>query len=217
MPREFYEVPKSALALFSTCSGILPKRQLSEPLPPRIARSAIDIDIAIKVRYYWERFPDLMAHVRTPEAWSDLYHYFDAVDLWTHGPDFCFYLLNTISNCNQRRDIEIFEECEQEIKNWAAEWASLNSNLLLSIPPNRSLLQFLTQEEYEGLEGLTNAQHAILAIALQNEHQNLLFCSRSRVVDHDVKLPTDQPLEVLSWSDEEKVNTYTPGLLGKYK
>ncbi|RFU32627.1 hypothetical protein B7463_g3724, partial [Scytalidium lignicola] len=178
MPREFYEVPGSAPALFSTNRSTLPKRQLQEPLPPRIARSCINIDLALKINYYWTTFPDLMGYVRTPENWSDLYQYFDAVDLWTQGPDFLFYLLNTISNINQTREIEIFQECEQEIKKWAAEWVAANRDLLLTVPSNHSLLQFLTQEEYEGLEGLTNAQHATLAIALQNEHYELLRCFR---------------------------------------
>lgn len=92
----YYDVPHDAAAVFSTDMQRQPKRKLEEPFPSVIIRTNLPVDIQRKCAELRTRFPEVAIHVEGIESWTSLYHFFDAVDLWSEGPDFCYFVIHRL-------------------------------------------------------------------------------------------------------------------------
>jgi hypothetical protein len=70
-----------------------------------------------------------------PTAWPDLYHYFDATDLWMEGAGFLFHVLGYIVKVNLTK--------LNFLDNFAREWAFLNEARLANMVPRQDMLSLL--------------------------------------------------------------------------
>ncbi len=124
MPLEYYELPSSSEALFSTHCGREKKRLLPSPPPLVLAPSDYDRHFYAKVASLEKEFPDLCAVVvQEPKGWYDLYKYFDAVDLWVLTPSFCCQVVKYI-----------FSQNMETIESYAKEWIVQRQHLIASVP-----------------------------------------------------------------------------------
>ena len=173
MPTQFYDVPEACLAIFSTNCGAIAKRQLPDPPPPSIVRSDIDGDIQRKATALWQEFPVQIQHVRCPLAWEDLYTYFDAVDLWTEGPEYLFEVIRYIGYQNYTIDREANLEIQLEIYKWAGEWVRLNEHKLRQVPERADLPSLFNDTEWNEVAGMKQEEFTTLVAAL-HYHRHLL-------------------------------------------
>lgn len=124
MPVEYYELPPSSEALFSTHCGREQKRHLPSPPPLVLAPSDYDSHFYAKVASLEKEFPSLCAViVQEPKEWYDLYKYFDAVDLWVLTPSFCCQVVKYI-----------FSQNMETIDSYAKEWIAQRQHLVALAP-----------------------------------------------------------------------------------
>ncbi|RDL40990.1 uncharacterized protein BP5553_00969 [Venustampulla echinocandica] len=170
MPMNFYQVPFSSQAIFSTLNGLLPKRTLEKSLPPPIVRSNFNSDVIQKAEILREKFPTIARSMTTPTKWEDLYQFFDGYDLYADGAVFCFYVISEISRKNQY----LAASFANEIFKYAAEWISYHKEQVLRSPPAQDLIDLFLPEELEGLDTMTRDEIQSLGVALE-QHRRILL------------------------------------------
>src|ERR1700712_5586693 len=106
----FQNPPANARALFSTDLCRTAMRKLPNPLPDfdqlpmPILRSNIPLDVEKKIEALDSVFGlENTKLVTVPKSWLDLYTYFDAVDLWIEGLNFCYHVVDRMGKRNQVR------------------------------------------------------------------------------------------------------------------
>jgi hypothetical protein len=120
-PEDFYILPQRALAIFSTCAGLYPKRELLTPAPDPVVRTDVHGDVEKMAANLCNKFPDHAYDLRPPLTWYDLYQYFDAVDLWIDGPRFYYLVLYEIYNRMEAHRIDAHAQIHAFSKAWVAE------------------------------------------------------------------------------------------------
>ena len=91
-PAFYLNMPRDARAMFSTLDGKYAKREVMTVR--RTVWKWLGLKIYQKALHVRQQFPLLMRQVKKPGNWMDLYHYFDAHDIYNFGP---YNLWNVIS------------------------------------------------------------------------------------------------------------------------
>jgi hypothetical protein len=135
-PTFFTDIPPGSAAIFSTVLGSRPFRPLPNPVPVHAIRSGSGNDIQEKSYDLFKRYLTIAESVVTPPTtWQDLYHYFDATDLWTEGAGFLFHVLGYIVTVNVTK--------LNFLESFAIEWAFSNEARLTNIVPRQDMLSSL--------------------------------------------------------------------------
>jgi hypothetical protein len=135
-PTFFTDVPPGSAAIFSTLLGTRAFRPLPNPVPIHTIRSGSRNDIQDKSCYLFKTYLGIAESIVTPPTtWQDLYHYFDATDLWTEGAGFLFHVLGYIVKVNVTK--------LNFLENYAREWAFSNEPRLANMAPHQDMLSSL--------------------------------------------------------------------------
>lgn len=169
-PTFFTETPPKPLAVFSTHLSTRPFRNLPNPVPPHVIRSADHEDVSRKAWSLLRTYPEVAESIFTPPAvWPDLYHYFDAMDLWTEGAGFLFHVLGFIVRVNWTRF-----NC---LRVYADQWAITHEMRLIDMPKLQPdlLSSIFTAEDNAWFDvgSLTPYQKNALTVVL-NSHRDVL-------------------------------------------
>jgi hypothetical protein len=127
------------------------KRGLPDILPTVVMRSCMEADVQKRCQQLREEFPAIVRAIKRPKGWSDLYAYFDAYDLYTETPLFCFHVITHIAQENEG----YAQAFVQEIKSYAREWITSNSELVLNNNPKADLISMVRANEPDSLNDLT--------------------------------------------------------------
>jgi hypothetical protein len=176
MPLRFYDLPDSALALFSTRNSTRPKRALKAPYPVRTIRDTPHVDISQRESLLRLDFPTIVRSVVAPKKWEDVWQYFDAYDLWIDGPQFCFYVLAHMAKTNALYHTQF----TNEIEHWAVNWVYYNKQKVLTYPPKADLVVLFEAEEAESLLSMTPEEIRWLRICLDRQRGFLQASQRTR-------------------------------------
>lgn len=90
-----------------------------------------------------QQFPEEAFHMPPPRSWSDLHKYFDAVDLFEQGRDFCLQVLYDLNIIGHAQKATIFKWSEE-----LATWDLANEQKLLNLPRNQDPLGILLGEDF---------------------------------------------------------------------
>jgi hypothetical protein len=135
-PTFFTDIPPGSAAIFSTLLGTRPFRSLSNPVPVHAIRSGSENDIRDRSCDLFKRYLTIAESIVTPPTtWQDLYHYFDATDLWTEGAGFLFHVLGYIVRVNVTK--------LNFLESFASEWAFSNEVRLANMVPCQDILSSL--------------------------------------------------------------------------
>lgn len=135
-PTFFIDIPPDSAAIFSTLLGTRPFRPLPNPVPVHAIRSGSENDIRDKSYDLFKRYLALAESIVTPPTtWQDLYHYFDATDLWTEGAGFLFHVLGYIVMVNATK--------LNFLESFARGWAFSNEARLANMVPRQDMLSSL--------------------------------------------------------------------------
>ena len=176
LPHTFFtETPPKPLAVFSTHLSTRPFRNLPKPVPPHVIRSADHDDVSRKAWSLLHTYPEVAESIFTPPAaWLDLYHYFDAMDLWTEGAGFLFHVLGFIVRVNWTRF-----NC---LRVYADQWALTHEMRLIDMPKLQpDLLSSIFSAEDDAwfdVGSLTPYQKNALSVVL-NSHRDVLRAKHS--------------------------------------
>lgn len=122
----FYVLPADSEAIFSTQNSKYEKRSLSTPPPLRIARSDVAKDVDAKFNTLWDQYRLQLHDLKPLHREEELYRFFDAVDLYTEGRDFCWKVVARLSNHSQMLGTQTHFEVDTLAKEWAkTEYAKL--------------------------------------------------------------------------------------------
>ena len=196
----FSEIPPQSLAIFSTSLSTRPFRYLPNPAPPHVVRSGNDNDIKNKAWSLLHTYHEVTESIFTPPAaWQDLYHYFDAMDIWTEGAGFLFHVLGFIVKINWTRF-----KC---LRTYADQWALTNEIRLISMPllqANLLNLVFTAEDDaWFDVGNLTTYQKNALVVVL-NSHRAMLQAKHdSRRIAHQREVKwaakqTQRPADISS-------------------
>lgn len=123
MPEQYWNTPDHAACVFSTQNGRYPKRQLpkNEPWPMPIIRTDLHHDVQKTAQLLVRQFPELARGITPTDQWYHLYKYWDAVDIWTEGAGFCYFVLHRIGMVNKELDVEQNAMIDEFAKEWVAD------------------------------------------------------------------------------------------------
>lgn len=173
-PSFFTDIPRGSPAIFSTLLGTKPFRPIPHPVPVHAIRSGSENDIRDKSCSLFKRYPTIAESIMTPPtAWPDLYHYFDATDLWMEGAGFLFHVLGYIVKVNVTK--------LNFLENFAREWAFLNETRLANMVPRQDMLNSLqTPDDHAwfGYGNMTSHEKEILNAVLYH-HCEVFQAKRS--------------------------------------
>lgn len=179
LPKSFYSLPANSRAVFSTAHGKYPKRDLPEPPPLCITRSSVALDVEKKAEALWEPFYyDIYNNIRRPESWYDLYHWFDAVDLYVEGASFCYFVLLNLFERMEYHKRETAHMIDKFAKEWAQEnrqYANFPAEFdILGNHPDfdTASLSFFRPHEIDRLRRAVH--HYVHGIRLQLEEQAMM-------------------------------------------
>lgn len=139
-PTFFTDIPPGSAAIFSTLLGTSPFRPLPNPVPIHAIRSGSEDDIRDKSYDLFKRYLTIAESIVTPPTtWQDLYHYFDATDLWTEGAGFLFHVIGYIVTVNVTK--------LNFLESFARDWALSNETRLANMVPGQDMLSSLQTPE----------------------------------------------------------------------
>jgi hypothetical protein len=121
LPKDFFKLPANAKALFSTNRQKRAKRDLPDPAPAPIVRSNPLNDVYEKANGLWDKYYDEIYELKQPTSWFDLHQFFDAVDLYTDGPDFCYMLIVHLAERIKEQRWETHFLIDKFARDWAEE------------------------------------------------------------------------------------------------
>lgn len=120
----FYVLPTNSKAIFSTNNGKYEKRSLQNPLPMRVARSDFAKDVEAKFQILWDRFHFNLHDLKPLQKREELYQFFDAVDLYVEGIEFCFRVVGMLSDYSQHLGTQTHIDIDAIAKAWVQEEGS---------------------------------------------------------------------------------------------
>ncbi|KAK6581265.1 hypothetical protein PZA11_005956 [Diplocarpon coronariae] len=155
VPPHFYQVAAERPARFSTKDGKRPKRELVEPKPMPIIRTAMEADVEARANQLMKKFPQIASSIIAPPAtWYNLHDFFDGYDLWVDGPHFCYFVAIRIArkNLESQRHIEILLT---EIRKFAQEWVTRNQHIILRSADIGDLTTLFDEWDRPNLDGMS--------------------------------------------------------------
>lgn len=186
VPISFYQRdPATVKAVFSTENGKHQPRQVKQLNVCPASRSLRLWDAeklqntANSIRKkFWANMRDM----KTPTCWDDLYAYFDAQDIFSHGPLNLWNLLNLL--CHENRIImrDLFASMCFEVGVWSDEWLEKEGNkekLLACDTHHTDILSVLSDEEQKEVSELREVDMAIVRGALAHRQEQLLGYERA--------------------------------------
>ena len=203
LPLSFYDIHESCPAIFSTRLQTLPKRALVEPFPCPIIRSNIQLDIDEKVQQLRDQFPDHARYVQPVRNWLDLHHYFDAVDLYLDGPDFCYQVLSRLAV----QKIEDEYRVNADIDRYAANWVESNKHEVASLNPAQDVLSLFVGERASMSHPFSHLYRLSLDVLTAIWAIQVVCLSVFTIIDHiaPVTCLTFFPGDLLDMRPEEKL------------
>jgi hypothetical protein len=184
--------------LFSTQNGQRQLRELQTPKPLAIIRTDFSGEVIRKARSLSRKYPGVVYHLQNAvnqdkgEVKGDILStYFDAVDLWVEGWEFCYYVLDEIANGENRsrwnygtkETLRLAAEAETdrlraiieaEIERFAAELADAHP-LVLKDPASINPLAAILRVDPTVLDGHeTHKDLEVLRQALGKHRDRLL-------------------------------------------
>ncbi|KAI6713189.1 hypothetical protein JHW43_004274 [Diplocarpon mali] len=176
VPPHFYQVAAERPARFSTKDGKRPKRELVEPKPMPIIRTAMEADVEARANQLMKKFPQIASSIIAPPAtWYNLHDFFDGYDLWVDGPHFCYFVAIRIArkNLESQRHIEILLT---EIRKFAQEWVTRNQHIILRSADIGDLTTLFDEWDRPNLDGMSPDEVQYLVEHLDIERR--LFLDR---------------------------------------
>jgi hypothetical protein len=113
-------------------------------------RSSLEADVLMRCDQLREEFPTIARSVERPKGWTDLYAFFDAHDLYTEGPLFCFQVVGRLAQDNEKRSQEFLE-----IKNNAKDWMLSNRDRILNSHINADMFPMFTADRRHSTKSMT--------------------------------------------------------------
>lgn len=174
IPRTFFfNISSHYPAIFSTLNGTREKRTLDpDSLPAPIARNDLANDVHSKANYLRIHFPTWIMSVRTPGAWADLHHWFDATDLWVEGAPFLYIVLNYIHRQNEEI-VRMWEFKTAEINQWVNSWVSANEFVVATVPDTQDLTTSFSVSENQEYQALDPSDKQLFQQVLNQNRRTL--------------------------------------------
>lgn len=174
----FLNFPRHAPALFSTNNGSRPRRSLDQFIGPRAIFPWTASQIfaaATTLRKYC--FP-LFKYIQKPVSYADLYHYWDAYDLWHMGAYNLWNVLNHLYSETEREMPALIAETRACIEEWAGtllQNPGCRSKLMAWEPEtDESPLSVFDGEELADLDGMENFWLPLVEDVLRSAQYDLL-------------------------------------------
>lgn len=155
----FYtSMPEEAKCIFSISRAVPEKRHMQHLFPRRELNRWTPAKIHQKVQSIRSAHPPETLCVKKPRSWTDLFDFFDAVDLWEEG---AWNLWLVIHRLIQEVDIE-----QHEVTEWVYKWLTSkeNRNKLTAWKTETDVLDIMAASDWlEGglLEGSANARDLV--------------------------------------------------------
>lgn len=178
-PMEFFlNFPRHAPALFSTNNGMRPRRSLDQFLAPRAIfpwNASQILTAANTLRKY--HYP-LFKYIQKPASYTDLYHYWDAYDLWHMGAYNLWNVLNYLHSEMEKEMPTLIAETRTCIEGWAStllQNPACRSKLMAWDPDaDESPLSVFEGEELADLDGMENFWLPLVENVLKSAQYDLL-------------------------------------------
>lgn len=178
LPIGFYtNPPATARAIFSTSNGQREFRTMTHILPRRKlnlwSRNEIQQACNSLRKSNWEA----MRCMTQPLCWDDLWHYFDAYDLYFQGAINLWNVINHLFAENKIIYADLMKVCALQIGNWADQWVQRpeNSKKLRNWECKMGpVIQILDEKDWTSLGSLNDDIIPILANALRYRRDTLL-------------------------------------------
>ena len=170
LPDKFYNVPADAPALFSTNNGTRAKRQLYLPLSATIVRSDFDQEVKRMAAILRQELPHVAGLIRNPTSWTDLYYFFDAIDLWVEGAVFLYFVISHIAKDNvmhhrMQQDAMIFQ--------YAGKWVTDNADRLAKLSAETDFLTLFGPAQRADIRGFRFHDLEAMKEAIRFHHARL--------------------------------------------
>ncbi|KOS20867.1 hypothetical protein ESCO_004184 [Escovopsis weberi] len=151
LPVGFYtNAPSNAKAIFSTGRGERPFRAMEHILPLRKLHLWSKDEIQAVCNSLRKSFWEDMKRMQQPFCWDDLWHYFDAYDLYHYGSLNLWNVINTLFDENRIIAADYKKEMALHIGMWADEWLQKEVNrqkLLQWDAAQGTMILFILDEE----------------------------------------------------------------------
>ncbi|KAJ3488226.1 hypothetical protein NLG97_g6231 [Lecanicillium saksenae] len=177
LPLGFYTNPPSgAKAIFSTSSGERPFRYMQHILPRRQlhlwSKNEIQQNCNSIRKAHWEA----MRTMSQPQCWDDLWHYFDAFDLYNHGAINLWNIINNLYAENTIIYVDVMKTCAVELGRWADQWLEMkgNADRLKGWEATKGpVIQTLDEQDWASLGSLDDDSIPLLSNALKHRRDHL--------------------------------------------
>ncbi|KAJ6780255.1 hypothetical protein PWT90_04228 [Aphanocladium album] len=187
LPLGFYtNPPPGAKATFSTGRGERPFRYMYHILPRRKlhlwSKNEIQQNCNSIRKLHWET----MRTMNQPQCWDDLWHYFDAFDLYNHGAINLWNMINHLYAENKIIYVDVMKTCALELGRWADQWLEIkgNANRLKGWQATKGpVIQILDEQDWASLGSLNDDSIPLLSNALKHRRDHLLSPSRIKSAD----------------------------------
>ncbi|TPX10745.1 uncharacterized protein E0L32_008314 [Thyridium curvatum] len=157
-PAELYlNMPPDMAATFSTGMGAEPKKILKDLLPAgrKLVRWSAD-DMWERARVLRARWPDAVNGMfNKPQAWADLFQYYDSEDLYFLGALNVWNLVNLIVKINLAMTERELQSKLFQVQNWVEDWMTWEGNrmMLECWEPTQSQNILVILSDYDRKEG----------------------------------------------------------------
>lgn len=194
LPVGFYTHPPSdAPAIFSTKNGTRPFSYLTHILPPRRLHLWSKDEIQERCNSLRKTYWNHMKTMKKLNSWDDLYTYFDACDLYHHGVQNLWNVVNTLFDENEiiRRDVS--RESAQHIGEWVDKWLeNIDNKTKLGNWTEKDgfIVYILSEEDRNDMDDLTDDMMPVVA--------NALKCRRAFLLSSNFHKGRTQPNDILS-------------------
>lgn len=173
----FTNPPPDAKAVFSTANGKKDFRRMTHILPRRKLHLWAKNEIQSACNSLRQAYWDVMRTMAQPLCWDDLWHYFDAFDLYNCGAINLWNVINHLVAENKIIYADWMKECAVQIGRWAGDWVEKpgNTQKLRAWDMSRGpVVQILNEEDWVSLGSLTDETIPILSNALKYRREHLL-------------------------------------------
>ncbi|KAL2758489.1 hypothetical protein ACRALDRAFT_1092346 [Sodiomyces alcalophilus JCM 7366] len=120
--------------------------------------------------------------MKTPTCWDDLYTYFDAQDIFSHGALNLWNLVHLLCHENRIITRDLFASMCYEVGVWADEWLEKEGNkekLLACDVRHADILSVLSDEEQKEISELREVDMVIVRGALAHRQEQLMGYERA--------------------------------------
>ncbi|OAA72096.1 hypothetical protein ISF_01169 [Cordyceps fumosorosea ARSEF 2679] len=187
LPLGFYtNPPVGAKAIFSTSNGQRAFRPMHHILPRRRlhlwSKNEIQENCNSIRRLHWEA----MRGMTEPNCWDDLWKYFDAFDLYSHGAINLWNIINHLYAENRIIKADVSKNSALELGRWSQQWLQVKDNaekLKRWDISKCSVLKLFDAADRDSLGCLSDADVSILANALSCRRGHLLSPTRTETTE----------------------------------